>query len=238
MLALSGAVQASLLPTGSVFDDEFTTLNTTTWPNPSNASVSGGFLTLSDTTIEQYAAVNSADNILSGLGTSTNWAAEIRFAVTGAMSAPANQSFLLLTGISGTTWTATGVDLRLLQDSTGVNGSTYSLGWLGWDGSNGSRVATVITTLTKGTTYVVDAVRKSNGTVDIYLNDALIANKAAIGTANPTKLYIGDEASGAIYANDVKIDYVRVGIVPEPSIMAMLVTAVLGLIAYAWRKRR
>ena len=40
------------------------------------------------------------------------------------------------------------------------------------------------------------------------------------------------------YANRTGIDSVTVTATPEPSVMALLVTGLFGLLAYAWRKRR
>jgi hypothetical protein len=57
-------------------------------------------------------------------------------------------------------------------------------------------------------------------------------NRASGGTS----LGFGDIAgSGWAQAN---WDYVKVNAVPEPSSVAILVTAMLGLVAYAWRKRK
>ena len=52
---------------------------------------------------------------------------------------------------------------------------------------------------------------------------------------NPTTSYIGfgnDDAWG--YIDNVKLSVAT----PEPSTLALLATGLLGLLAYAWRKRR
>lgn len=248
VLTLSTAVHAELLDSAiSVFSDEFndSAVDSAKWPVAVGATVNSGAVTLSSATEGDYAALGSAADSLAGLGTSDNWAVEVRFSLAGPLkttpSYPENQQdFILMAGISTPGWIATGVDLRLNQDDSAINGSTYTLGWWGFD-SSGTRTATQLYSLNKGQTYKVGAHRKADNTVDIFLNDTLISNMPVIGSVNPEKMFIGDWSSGDVYTHTpgFSLDYVRVGyFIPEPSSIALLAIGGFGLIIYAWRKRR
>jgi hypothetical protein len=55
-------------------------------------------------------------------------------------------------------------------------------------------------------------------------------------TTNPTVAYVGFGCSA--YHNDMVVDNFTLSEVPEPGTMALLATGLIGLLAYAWRKRR
>jgi|GEM_PF-1784456 len=205
----------------------------------------GSSLVTLDSGLGDTAYMNGIDAQLSGLGSSTDWGAEIRFKVTGTLATneAGGRDYFLLNGIrnAATLDGSYGIDLRLAQDDSGADGDTYSLGWWGYD-SNSSRAATIIAEgLNKRQLYTVSAHRKSDGNVDIYLDGSLISTQAAINAGaadyNPLLFGIGDGASSV--AGTVSIDYVNVGaMLPEPGSMVLLAIGCICLLAYAWRKRR
>ena len=124
---------------------------------------------------------------------------------------------------------------------TNSDGTKFDLAWYGFDNADESRAATTILAgLNKDQSYTAVCHRKTDNTVDIYLNGALITNKAVIGSANPEELSLGD-LSGMGIAGTQVVDSIRVGsfsAVPEPSTIALLATGIFSLLAYAWRKRK
>jgi hypothetical protein len=68
------------------------------------------------------------------------------------------------------------------------------------------------------------------------LDDVLVGTQPLIGGSNPVALFSGDVSSMNI-AGRVAIDSIKIGAVPEPSSIALLVASGLSLLAYAWRKR-
>jgi len=202
-------------------------------------TVGGGVATFNTGTIET-ATMSGISTQLSGLGSSTDWTAEVRFKATGTLAAAGTRDYALLDGIrSAATLVSYGIDLRLVQDDSGVNSNTYNLGWWGYGDAN--RTAEIIATgLTKNEFHIATAHRKSDGNVDIYLDSNYVATKAAINAGptnfNPLLFRIGDGSSSV--AGTVTLDYVSVTAVPEPGSLALLSVGLIGLLAYAWRKRR
>ena len=84
--------------------------------------------------------------------------------------------------------------------------------------------------------HVAQVHRKTDGTVDIYMDGTLIGKQTLINGVNPTMLRIGD-ITGSVEGN-IALDYVRIGAVPEPSTIVLCVMAIIGLLAYAWQRRK
>jgi hypothetical protein len=202
-------------------------------------TIGGGVATFNSGAIETGTLAGISTQ-LSGLGSTTDWTAEVRFKATGTLATNgSNRDYNLLTGdTDAAVLNTTGIDFRLMQDGSGAGGGTYSLGWYGYDGIVGTRVPSLLATgLAKDQFYIAAAHRKSDGNVDIYLNGSLIATKTAINLpVNPLLFRIGDGSSSV--AGTVSLDYVSVTAVPEPGSMVLLSIGLVGLLAYAWRKRR
>lgn len=236
-LATASAHAGAITVDGSIFADDFngTTLDTVKWSgaggyinSPSTRSFDGASLTCYSTPVS-YNCIDSAT-----LAFGSTWAEQIRFNVSGTLSSSNSlkQYSLLETWDSAYTGRV-GVLLRAGQDGTGADGATYSLTW----GTGGTDV---LATLSKGQFYTITANRKNDGNVDIYVDDTLTATRAVIG-GTPAILRLGDGYTGADGAGGtVSFDYVKVGtfsMVPEPSSMTLLVSAGLGLLVCAWRRR-
>jgi hypothetical protein len=75
-------------------------------------------------------------------------------------------------------------------------------------------------------------------TFDLYVNGTPVLNQAVAGTYDGTiDTFAFASAAGNGCYDNVKITNLS-QTVPEPTSIALLISAVLGLVAYAWRKRR
>jgi hypothetical protein len=167
----------------------------------------------------------------------TAYAAEIRFQVpsTGTTLKTSNHLTYNLIMSDGNGAQKGGFDVNLQQGSA----TTFGLMWGYWGGA-GDSALTLLSTLNKDTWYDVISNRKADGTVDIYLDGNLLATKNSLA-GTPSKWFLGDGYSTPGYIEGhLQVDYVKVGTyaVPEPCSITLLASAVFGLLAYAWRKRR
>lgn len=231
---------------GAVFSDDF---NSGSVPNSTNWPTTGAVastLTVGDGLVDFHTTDPTVSNTCMAISKAftipdpTAYAAEVRFRIP-----------------TGTTWVDT---LRtsnhltynlIMSDGNGAQKgafdvnlqqgtiNTFGLTWGYWGGT-GTSALTVLKTLNTDTWYDVISNRKADGTVDIYLDGELIANKTSLA-GTPTKWFLGDGYSTVGYIEGhLQVDYVKVGayVVPEPCSMVLVTTSVLGLLAYAWRKRK
>ncbi len=179
------------------------------------------------------------------------WVAAIRFRVDGDLNSAVGvggagtsaRQPVLLQGtsddwIAGDTQEAIAIDLRLTEtndDADGV-GAKFNLGWHGHDGTGDGRQPELLAGgLDKGIFYTVTAHRKSNDTVDIYLDNTLLSTKGLLvgvaasnfGEEIPDFVRIAGDLSGTTSLN-ITVDYLTIGLVPEPSTVLI---GVLGFIA-------
>ena len=81
----------------------------------------------------------------------------------------------------------------------------------------------------------------------VWRDDVLIGS--ALTTNYPGNISDYDLSTGAtgatVTGGVVEVDYIRImpgiygpGVIPEPSTLVLLATGLLGLLAYAWRKRK
>jgi hypothetical protein len=255
--------QAAFITVGSeVFSDGFSGSSLgSAWnawlKNGGTIGVDGaGLLTINTATAEGAAELYNPNSTLNFSAMPNDWAAEVKFKMTGALSSNndnggGNQKrqWVVLNGNANDEASALGFDLRAMQNTD----NTFDLAWYGWDNVDETRAAeTLLTGLSKDQFYRVVAHRKTDGNVDIYLgvgdglgvgdvDCTLIATKAVIGASNPGILCAGDLSTVAIHGTEV-IDSIKIGsctiITPEPSSIVILSTSLLGLLAYAWRKRK
>ena len=241
LLALSMVTPAAAISVdGSVFEDQFdAALSSSLWylPYCTNNTIHDSLVDIDNPGPDGNAQLISDLNNL-GLPDPTEWGMESRFEVpAGAVINTSNpaHSYAIWLGYTGTaTWSQGGINLGFAQDASGESGSTYSLSW-------GGAADPVAIGLNKGTIYTTVAHRKSDGNVDIYLDDVLVATRPVFddgGGSTPTMFGMGDGYGGDTYGRAV-YDYVKVGnIVPEPSSVTMLIAIGVSLLAYAWRRRR
>ena len=84
--------------------------------------------------------------------------------------------------------------------------------------------STSVSLIIDGTTPVGGSGSFSWGTTDRYLGIGALLR----GGAYPTR------SEAAMWFNDLSLT----SVVPEPSTLTILVSAMVGLLAYAWRKRK
>lgn len=249
--------QASVITVGTqVFSDDFTgsTLDTTKWAQFTQGTgtvamdgVSSVVLTSVGTSSDRRSssADIEAKSALNFSSSPNDWGVEIKLQMRSGEAwqsynnpadLPGAKQFSILSGTSAVLgFTMQGFDLRAVR----YNASNWCLGWYGFD-ETGTRVCDELTAgipLSSSVTHTVSLHRKTDGNVDIYVDDGLVATKALIGGSNPVGLMLGDFTSTAI-AGVMALDSVKIGIVPEPSALALLSTSLIGLLAYAWRKRK
>lgn len=241
VLSFAAAPAWATITVGSgIFAEEFnsTALDSNKWDVTLGKS---GAITLDGSTANFTTAASDTAYIdskgsLDFSSSPSEWAAEVKFQVNGTYSSWGARNYVLLDGLTTATtseWTNQGFDLRLIRQDS----SHFTLGWNGWDNDNDGRIATVLATdFDDGVLHVAQVHRKTDGTVDIYMDGTLISNQALLNGVNPTKFRIGD-VTGYV-EGDIVLDYVRVGAVPEPSSILLTVVACVSLVAYAWRKRR
>lgn len=238
--------QATVVVGSDVFSEEFngSAIDSGVWESvlvgAGSITVDGGsarFRTASAVTPQDDAWITTLSGNPFDFSSSPNeWGAEAKFTVNALATTSSSRQYLLLNGLSTLTtseWTNQGFDLRLSpKDSTHFN-----LVWNGWD-NDGARVPiTLGTGYAEGVSHIAKVHRKTDNTVDVYMDDAFVSNQPLIGGVNPAQLRIGDIAR--YITGDFVIDYVKVGeAVPEPASMVLTMTAIMGLLAYAWRKRK
>lgn len=242
--------QASVITGDTIFHDDFTgtTLDSVKWTsyvqNGGTYSVGSGMLTMQTTAGSNTMALKSTDLTNFGLTQEVDdWWAEIKYSMIGNLDTSLNvRQWIILRGGSPVTAPATetfGFDLLAEKGDGGTTSDDYILKWYSWDGESNLRVAETLATLQKETAYTVSVHMKSDGMADIYIDDVWLAEKAVIGDENPTSIYFGDLAgSGRVYGKQA-IDYIKVNVVvPEPGALVLLVSGLLGMVCFAWRKRK
>ena len=254
LFGMSPVTKASVVD-GSIFFDHFpgTALDSGKWPAGDGFN-GGGTVTVDSSLLTVATVLNTAYMVRSSSATPlifpvpTDWAAEALFRMTGTLQSNdgasgqlnAHSEIILAGNLSGD-FRSRGFDLRAVQ-SGATNSDVFDLGWYGFDNS-GTRAPLILATgLNKDQFYTVSAHRKSDNTVDIYLNDGLIGTQPLI-VANPAHLQLGDYSPSSRIAATLALDYVSVGnfvppIIPEPSSMSLMTMAVLGLMGYARRNRK
>ncbi len=243
---VTSSAKAALYVDGSVFSDDFDgstfspSWNVTVWGGGAcTVAGDGTAIIASDSPLSAGAVLWSDNDLLSGLG--DDYGFEVRFKVGSLTGENATRDWILMQGRDnvpasgdwGGSWNVLGIDFRLNP----YDDDHFNLDWWGWDGS--SRIPSAVASgLLYGEWHTVIGHRKTDDTVDIYLNDNLVGNKPVIWDVNPTVLMAGDAAGGD--AGLVTYDYMRVGsvVVPEPSSMVLTFLAGLGLMAYTWRRRK
>ena len=260
---LLGAIAASVVQAemvdGSIFDDEFNGTALEKWydtypdADPSD-SVSGGFATITSTHPGSYYGKYSTIDAVDFSSASGDWWLEVKFKMTGYLddsnektgSTQRKSSWMILSGDSAHSAYVEGFDLRALEHTNeNHTESVYDLGWWGSNNNSGEyyiKAEVLYENLNKDQFYTLYLHRTTEGNVDIYLDgtDAadLIATKALIHDTEPSYMTLGDSASTDVGGTMV-LDYVKVGeLVPEPSTLALLAAGMVGLLAYAWRKRK
>ncbi len=238
-------------PVPKIFFDHFPgdSLDTSSrWDTPMGdglISVADSLVTLDSDSSSGNPIIDTQPEALDFSQGTGSWTAEIRFKLD-ALETVSNRQGILLQGSSdnfgGDTWEAIAIDLRLLE----VDDNHFDLGWHGWDNTGTNRQAEVLTAsaLSLGEFYTVTALRRSDDTVDIFLDGLWLANKPLLvgahadnlGQTLPDLFRIGDLA-GTVAMN-LSIDYVDIRAVPEPAGLLLLVMGLTGLGLRGRRRRR
>lgn len=80
------------------------------------------------------------------------------------------------------------------------------------------------------------AVERRNGLSTLYINDVAQPGVSATAPVNSAELHLGIEPGGAIGFVGA-LDELTISQIPEPSSIVLVTCGMLGLAAYAWRKR-
>lgn len=244
LAAAAASVQATPID-GSVFSDEFigTEVDTTKWSTTvavgGTISVADGLITFNVPATYAKARVKSNVVPLDFSSSPNDWWGEMRFKMNDHLSSTSPKLWQVFSASEhDLSDLRKGFDLRARQEGA-ADSTTFELAWYGDGSLDYNRVAeNLMSGLNKGQFYIAQVHRKTDGNVDIYLDDTLIATKPLIGAVNPGMLHIGASTVQAI-SGVMVVDYVRLGqVIPEPGTLALLATGLLGFLAYAWRKRK
>jgi hypothetical protein len=96
---------------------------------------------------------------------------------------------------------------------------------------DGGKSQVALATPAAGDVYTFDY---SASAVKLFRNGSEVAN---VTTVFPVE-GMGFAMGGGYGNNSFTMDYFAVGAIPEPSTSIILLTGLIGLLAYAWRKRR
>ena len=78
----------------------------------------------------------------------------------------------------------------------------------------------------------------TNRSLQLKLNGSVVATSTVVPRVQAMcfNLAVGDNSSGD--SGYYRMDYVGTTAIPEPSALVLAATGLLGLLAYAWRKRK
>ena len=213
LLVVSVAAQAQFTVDGSIFSDDFPGSALSGW-DTSVFYGPGTTQTVHDSLLDQNTPV-SGENYVTKILTfpdTSSWAGEVRFQVpSGAtLSTPVagTGSYEIFT-MNASGWGHAGAAMNLREDGSGASGSTYSLLY--------SPEYTYVATLNKGQFYTAAVDRKSDDTVDIYLDGVFMGTEDAWGPSTIADfILVGDGRSGDV-SGQVQFDWVKVGVpLPPP----------------------
>ena len=85
-------------------------------------------------------------------------------------------------------------------------------------------------------TWTKLSVQRINGVSTFYVNDAAVSGTSTFTPINNATIYLGLQPGGSQWFVG-GLDQLTISQVPEPSVCVLLATGVLGLLAYAWRRR-
>ncbi len=187
-----------------------------------------------------YSQAYTEPGALDGMVGATSWAYEVVFELqTGGDLRDDDRTINLLWGRSNVT-EVDYVDVYFAFGD-GDTGDTFDIDWC-VTREDGDETA-IFEELTRGTQYTLQARHNADHTIDTFLfetdtpsNNWSDLGRAALTTTPAALIEVGD-ASSRISA-DFVLASMRAGVVPEPSTLALLVTGLIGLLCYAWRKRK
>lgn len=194
---------------------------------------------------EVVKGTNSADKTKDGAQNYTTDVSDVVFSLdfavltTSGKTARLSLAFANQSGYSAIDMDTSNTAFRVLNGNTwgAVSGlaivgtsdvSTYGI----WNGEAPTKNHLVVTT------HFDQAVPS----YDIELNGVTVEGLTAFGGVAPTNVADGLSGyvmlSGAGVARNWLVDNVSVTPIPEPSVLSLLTTGLIGLLAYAWRKRK
>ncbi len=251
VLGFNPGAQAAVYSDGSIFLDQFdgTALDSSNWSSsaesPSLITVADGKVNLDSVTgggnfvMESIAALN--------YGALTEWASEIRFKITelGPLSQglPTGDSgdlpreVILFGGNDGGSGWGTWEDFTftLLEEADG-DANEFTLGWRHRTDATPEVLAANVA---RDAWHRLTAYTRSDGQVEIWLDDSLVATKTSLG-GQPNLVRVRDASSSV--ATNLTIDYVAIGAatttpIPEPTSILLLGTGILGIVGFLRNKR-
>jgi hypothetical protein len=235
-LLSTDSAKADLTVDGSIFNATFPgdAISATDWPT---AFANGGAATsiaVADNTLSIQGAVDYVafvDSKTFTIPDPTKYAVQVDFHASSvfATNNGGGHEWELFSGYAGAGGSAgkAGIDLCLYGPAN-LEQTQYNLCW-------NRDEANIIAVLQLGQSYSVVAAR-DGGDVNVYI-DGTFTKRVTPLDGTPVCIEMGDgyqSVSGAV-------QYTRVAVgeaVPEPSCVALVATAGLALLAYAWRKRK